>query len=170
MLHGNYMLKENTFRDYNRVLVLKHPRIAINDPRIIMNNNMCNSWTITWQLYVKDNNEHGFNRLSGCPPDYFSIGHKKAFPACEERLKQSGRPKSNCKRNSLTWNATRIQGFRPNFMPFSPKLPVLMTIRTWTCRHKCWEFFPSRHVWFASKLRFVWCLDVFWLYLFNHFS
>ena len=37
------MLKKNTFRDYNRVLVLKHPRIAINDPRIIMNNNMCNS-------------------------------------------------------------------------------------------------------------------------------
>ena len=54
LLHGNYMLKKNTFRDYNRVLVLKHPRIAINDPRIIMNNNMCNSWTITWQLYVKD--------------------------------------------------------------------------------------------------------------------
>ncbi|MBR6142622.1 MAG: hypothetical protein IKQ37_12845, partial [Bacteroidaceae bacterium] len=44
----------NTFRDYNRVLVLKHPRIAINDPRITINNYMTITWVITWQLHVKD--------------------------------------------------------------------------------------------------------------------
>ncbi|MBR6142554.1 MAG: hypothetical protein IKQ37_12495, partial [Bacteroidaceae bacterium] len=57
LLHGNYMLKENTFRDYNRALVLKHPRIAINDPRITINNYMIITWLVTWQLHVKRKHE-----------------------------------------------------------------------------------------------------------------
>ena len=57
------MLKKNTFRDYNRALVLKHPRIAINGPRITINNYMRITWVITWQLHVKEKHSAGYSNM-----------------------------------------------------------------------------------------------------------